>query len=73
MGTDVLAHDVDEAGEFGRLFAAGCEDGEQGGGFNVGRLAGEDLASTSRACSRVSCGAVFGEWLEKSPSANNIL
>src|ERR1019366_1661717 len=40
----LFAHDVDESGEFGRLLAARCEDGEQGGGFNVGRLAGEDLA-----------------------------
>ena len=61
----LLAHDVDEAGEFGGLLAARGKDGEQGGGFNLGRLAGEDLAEhVAGLLTRELC-AVFGERLEK--------
>ncbi len=64
-GDRLLAHDVDEAGEFRGLFAARGEDGEQGGGFDLGRLAGEDLAEhVAGLLARELC-AVFGERFEK--------
>ena len=64
-GDGLLAHDVDEAGEFGRLLAARGEDGEQGGSFDVGDLAGEDLAEHVASLLAGELCAVFGERLEK--------
>ena len=39
----MTAHDVDEAGKLGRLFAARGHDRDQGGGFDFRHVAGEDL------------------------------
>ena len=64
-GDGLLAHDVDKAGEFWGLFAARGEDGEQGGGFDVSRLAGEDLAQCIAGLLTRELCAVFGEGLEK--------
>ena len=64
-GHRLLAHDVDEAGEFRGLLAARGEHGEQGGGFDLGHLAGEDLAEhVGGLLARELC-AVFGERLEE--------
>ena len=61
----MLAHDVDEAGEFGGLFAARGEDGQQRGGFDLGGLAGKDLAEHVAGLFARELRTVFGKRLEK--------
>ena len=61
----MLAHDVDEAGQLGRLLAARGQHGEQGGDFDLGHVAGEDLGEHVGGLLAGERGAVFGERLEK--------
>ena len=61
----LLAHDVDEASQFGRLLSARRKNGEQGGSLDVGRVAGEDLAEYIARLLARELRTVFGERLEK--------
>ena len=60
-GTALLAHDIDEAGQFGGLFAARGKHGQQCGDFDFRHFAGQDLAQHAGGLFAGECGAVFGQ------------
>ena len=57
----VPAHDVDEAGQLGSLFAARDHNGEERGDFDFGHASGEDLLEHLGRLGAGESSAVFGE------------
>ena len=64
-GRGALPHHIDEAGQLRNLLPARGQDGDQGGDFNVGHRAGEDLCKHGGRLLAGERGAVFGERLEE--------
>jgi hypothetical protein len=64
-GHGALAHDFDEAGQLRYLLPARGEHRDQGGDFNVGNCAGENLSKHISRLLAGERGAVFGERFEK--------
>ena len=60
-----LAHDLNEAGQLGGQFAAGGEDGEQGGDLDIRNFAGEDFSEGVGRLFTGKSGAVLGEGFEE--------
>ena len=60
-----LAHDLNKAGQLGGLFAAGGEDGDEGGDFDLGDLAGEDFSEDVGGLFAGHGRAIFGEGFEE--------
>jgi len=58
------AHGVDEAGDLGGGFAAGCEGAEEGCDLDVGELAGEDLLHEGVCLLAGEGGAAFDDLFE---------
>jgi len=58
------AHGIDEAGDLGGGFAAGCEGAEEGGDLDVGELAGENLLHEGACFLSGESGAAFDDLFE---------
>ena len=60
-----LAHDLNEAGELGGLFAAGGEDSDKSGDLDLGHIASEDFSEDVGGLFAGHGRAIFGESLEE--------